>query len=320
MGSFHCPIGAATRGTVGCVSCGLCIATTRQGQIEAANRMRAHIRSRTTGPVGSIRKIAVCGKGGVGKSTLVAMLAHALVYDGYRVMVVDTDESNPSLHRLLGIHPEPEPLSMMLERFAPDGNPAPKEWLGQDAITLDSIPEQYISWAGNLAIMCVGKIEDPLAGCACPMGSLTRELMMNLDPGEGDIVLVDLEAGIESFGRGMEQGADTVLVVTEPSLDSVLLSAKIRYMAEGLGIQRIRAILNKTRDPRTERRIRDMLIEHEVRYIGTMPHGEDVADASLEGTVPLEGASVENVRWLTGLLLDEAEMDHPITLHAVLEA
>jgi CO dehydrogenase maturation factor len=152
------------------------------------------------------------------------------------------------------------------------------------------------------------------------MGSLTRELMMNLDPGEGDIVLVDLEAGIESFGRGMEQGADTVLVVTEPSLDSVLLSAKIRYMAEGLGIQRIRAILNKTRDPRTERRIRDMLIEHEVRYIGTMPHGEDVADASLEGTVPLEGASVENVRWLTGLLLDEAEMDHPITLHAVLEA
>lgn len=97
------------------------------------------------------------------------------------------------------------------------------------------IPEEYVSKTDNISLMSVGKIHDFGEGCACPMGVLSKHLLKNIDVGSNDIVLVDTEAGIEHFGRGVEEGCDALLMVIDPSYESICLSDKISSLAESAG-------------------------------------------------------------------------------------
>ena len=101
MGLFHCPLGAAYHDDVPCIDCGLCLAKNREEMVEASKIIREYLRSRAERR-GTSKKIAICGKGGTGKSTTVALMANALRELGYLVLVVDTDESNPGLFQVLG--------------------------------------------------------------------------------------------------------------------------------------------------------------------------------------------------------------------------
>ncbi len=312
MGTFHCPIGAASRGTTGCVDCGLCSAATKAERIAAADRMREYIRATAGTRAGVIKKIAVCGKGGVGKSTFSALLAASTVSLGYRTLVIDTDESNPSMHRRLGIGKEPEPLLSILERFSDEAAPIEAAWLDRDEIRFEDIPERLVVSRDKLSLMCSGKIDDPLIGCACTMSDLTRNLMVNYVPDEKELVITDLEAGVESFGRGMEQGVDTIIMIIEPTLDSLMVAAKVQYMSEGLGIRRIRGILNKIPDKATEKQMRALLKEHNIRYLGTMPLSSEISLSALTGAMIPEGEAYQNVKNLACLMFDEAEMDYDL--------
>ena len=308
MGGFHCPLGAVSPGNEGCIRCGLCTASAAEEYAEAADRLRAYIRANAPRPR-RMEKIAVCGKGGTGKSTVTAAMARNLTDLGYRVLVLDTDESNPTLARALGLPACASPLHDTDVR-AETAESLP--WIRQD-MTLSDIPPAYVSSAGGLMLVTAGKIEDPFAGCACTMSALARLLMLNLQLNEGEIVLADVEAGVESFGRGTEQGADTVLAVLEPSLDSLEVAERIRYMAEGLGISRIRAIVNKTPDDATAERMLELLAEREIRYLGSLPLSADVSLHALAGT-PLEKTdpTYREIGRMLKLFLDENEMDYPL--------
>jgi len=312
MGNFHCPIGAAAQGTTGCISCGLCTAATKTERLAASERMREYIRSTSEKRGGLIKKIAVCGKGGVGKSTLSALLAKSAVSLGFRTLCIDTDDSNPSMHRRLGVGMEPEPLLTLLERFSDTPKEVDASWLTGDEIRFGDIPGQFVTEKDGLSLMCSGKIDDPLTGCACSMSDLTRILMMNLLPGDNELVIADLEAGVESFGRGMEQGVDTVIIVIEPTLDSLEVAAKIQYMSEGLGIRRVRGILNKVPDRATEKVMLGLLKERGIRYLGTMPMSPEISLAALTGSYISEGEMFEKVKNIACLMFDEAEMDYRI--------
>ena len=109
MGSFHCPLGSPFYEGDGCILCGLCIAETREEMVKASEKIRAYVRSQANRK-SVFKKITVCGKGGVGKSTMVALLGEVLKDEGYSVLVMDTDESNPGLYRMLGFEKEPKPL------------------------------------------------------------------------------------------------------------------------------------------------------------------------------------------------------------------
>lgn len=312
IGTFHCPIGAATYGTAACIQCGLCNAATKEDLVNAARKMREYIRGLATEKVGLIRKIAVCGKGGTGKTTTASLLSKALVSFGFGVLVVDTDESNPSLHRLLGLGGEPKALSELLPRGALSENSVARpSWLNKDEIEFADIPDEFVCRKGRFSLMVAGKIEEPLAGCACSIDVLARQLMMNLAPKMDEFVVADLEAGVESFGRGLEQGVDTVIAVVEPSFDSVKVAASVHYMAQGLGISRIRAVLNKVPDRQTECALIKSLSREGIRYLGSLPSDAEIARASLLGSLPEKCEAFERMRVLTGLLLDEAEIDHP---------
>ena len=237
MGLFHCPLGVAFYDDEGCILCEMCSATNEEEMIEASKKIRAYLRS--IAPKNRpVKKIAVCGKGGVGKSTIVTLMANVLTEEGYSVLVMDTDESNPGLYLMFGFENGPKPLITLLSRFAMDQEGAPgTEWLGSDSIGIMDIPSEYILNRDGLKFLMVGKIEDPFQGCACSMADITRNLMEKLSLGEKEIVLIDMEAGVESFGRGMERGVDTILMIVEPSFESITLAEKIAYMAEGMGVQ-----------------------------------------------------------------------------------
>ncbi len=250
--------------------------------VEASKKMREYIRAHAERKSRS-QKMAVCGKGGTGKSTLVALLANVLRQEGYTVLVVDSDESNPGLPRLLGLGTPATPLISLLERFSLGDRKPDASWLAAARISPESIPREFIVSAPRLKLLTVGKIIDPFQGCACSMADLARNFVQKVSLGNKEIMLIDMEAGIESFGRGVERGADTVLMIVEPSFDSLALVEKIRYMAEGIGISTIRAILNKIPSSKIEAKLRKEMEKKQIRVAGTVYLDLEISQAGLTG-------------------------------------
>lgn len=306
MGLFHCPMGAAFYDDEGCIDCSMCTATTKEEMVEASRRIRAYLKSHAVGN-SVIKKIAVSGKGGVGKSTVVTLISNVLKGEDYSVLVLDTDESNPGLYRMFGFKKAPKPLMTLLSRFS-SGTPEPDtEWLAREEITIQDIPSEYILDGDGFKFLMVGKIEDPFQGCACSMADITRDLIEKLVVKDREVVVVDVEAGIESFGRGVERSVDTVLMIVEPSYESIVLAEKISYMAEGMGISRTRAILNKIPSEKARQKILEELNKKNIKYIGTVYFDPQLSEAGFEGKALGDSKATEDVREIINLLLDEAK-------------
>ena len=306
MPIFHCPIGAPYYDSENCILCGLCLATTKEERIEATQKIRDYLRARPARK-GISRKIAVCGKGGVGKSTTVTLMAKVMAEFDYRVLVFDMDESNPGLFRLFGFDKEPKPLVTLLSRFSEDEPGSESDWLKNDKISIEDIPSEYILEKDNLKFIMVGKITDPLQGCACSMVDVTRGLMGKLVTKEKEAVLVDMEAGIESFGRGVERNVDTVLIIVEPSFESVALGEKIAYMADGIGVNKVRAVLNKIPSEKVEQKILEELEKREIVSIGTVYLDSEVSEASFEGKALGDSLAKESMKKIVLSLFDESK-------------
>jgi len=306
MGIFHCPMGAPFYDDEGCIDCDMCSAVTEQEMVEASKKIRAYLRSHATSE-SPVKKIAVCGKGGVGKSTIVVLIANVLGSKGYGVLVLDTDESNPGLSRLFGFDKEPKPLITLLNRFSSGKHNADSEWLQRDNITIQDIPSEYIIHRDGLKFLMVGKIQDPFQGCACSIADMTRVLMEKLLVSDNEIVLVDVEAGIESFGRGLERNVDTVLVIVEPSFESMVLAEKIGYMAEGMGIVRVKAILNKVPSEKARQRMTEELNKRNIKSIGTVYFDLQLNEAGFEGTALGDSRATADIQTIITLLLGEVE-------------
>lgn len=239
-------------------------------------------------------KISVSGKGGSGKSTITTLLAMELRDRGFRPIVVDSDESNSVLYRMLGMANAPQPLvalaggrQMVRELMPPGYKPAEAgqgtNVLAKAAITLDELPEANVAEKDKIRLVVIGKINEPLEGCACPMGVLGREFLSKLRLKESEIAIADMEAGIEHFGRGLETGLDTVLIIVEPSFESVSLSERIKKLANGIGIKRVWAILNKVNSEALSARLLNELTKRDIKVIGAVPYDEEVFNACLEG-------------------------------------
>jgi len=302
MGLFHCPLGAAYYDDEECIDCKMCLAQTEQEMVEASKKIRIYMKSHSTNR-GPIKKIAVCGKGGVGKSTTVTLLANVLVKDGFDVLVMDTDESNPGLFRSFGFDIEPKPLIRLLSRFSngqPDTN---TEWIMRDNIAIQDIPAEYVIVRGGLKFIMVGKIDNPFQGCACSMADIVRDLMAKLILRDKEIVIIDMEAGVESFGRGVERNVDTVFMIVEPSFESMALAEKIGYMSEGMGIAHIGAILNKVPLENIKQRMVDELRKRKINILGVIYYDSQLAEAGFEGRALSYSKAEEDIRSIIKTLM-----------------
>ena len=238
-------------------------------------------------------KISVCGRGGSGKSTLVTLLAKSAQLKGLTVLVVDSDESNSGLFRMLGFDKPPVSLMELVggkkevqlklrEALSSDEPESGMSILTQDTLMMDDIPAKHISGKDGLRLACIGKIHQSLEGCACPMGVLSREFLKKLLLKEDEIAIVDLEAGVEHFGRGVETSIDRVLVVVEPSFESLDLAERIKGLTGGIK-KNLWAVLNKINSERFASRLESELNKRQIEVIGTIPYDSTIFEACFEG-------------------------------------
>ena len=262
-------------------------------------------------------KISICGKGGSGKSTIATLLANEFKHRGYRVLVVDSDESNSGLYRMLGFDHPPIPLMELVggkkgfkERMAvkfSSGESEPKmEILTLDKILVKDIPPQHIKESDGLRLVNIGKILHSLEGCACPMGVLSREFLGKLYLDKDEVVIVDMEAGVEHFGRGVETSIDKVLAVVEPSFESLELALKVKELAAGAGVNSTWAIINKITSDEIAMRLTDELARRRVEVIGIVHHDPKIFEACLEGHKLGGGVVTEEMRKIVDAFFSKA--------------
>ncbi|HZK18251.1 MAG TPA: nitrogenase reductase [Clostridia bacterium] len=233
-------------------------------------------------------KVIVAGRGGCGKSTVVTLLAKVLGERG-RVLVVDTDESNLGLGNMLGI--EQKSMSLMnclggksvvreklLASMKDDGE---KMNLFADDLNLDNLPNECHDKNENISYLRIGKIERSMEGCACPMGSVARSFLKELDVDDDEWVIVDTEAGVEHFGRGLLEGADVILMVVDPTHESVLLAERAKKLAEEVN-KKYMVVLNKV-DETTRGFLEKGLTEKGIEVSGALSNSQEILEANLYG-------------------------------------
>ena len=307
MGIFHCPLGCAYYEDEPCIDCGLCLAANEEESVLASRRIRDYLRARAETRKGPSRKIAVCGKGGTGKTTAVALMAGAFRDLGYSVLVIDLDESNPGLRRMLGFAREPKPLTAVLERL-PREEKIKEGWFTREELRTRDIPAEYLEGEDRVKLLMVGKITDPFQGCSCSMVDLARSFVQKLVLEEQEILLIDTEAGVESFGRGVERFADTVVIMAEPSAESLALAEKISYLADGIGVKKVRGIANKIPSEKIGQRITAELAKRNIEVLGVLSVDDRISEASLEGIAPSPQSNARTaMKEIVQRLLDGSE-------------
>ena len=235
-------------------------------------------------------KISICGKGGSGKSTLTALLAKEAEALCLKVLVVDSDESNSGLYRTFGFKKPPAPLMDLV-----GGKKMLKKKMGHanifnmPTIGIEDIPADYILGQNGLRLVSIGKILQSLEGCACPMGVLNREFLRKLRLQKNEIALIDMEAGVEHFGRGVDTDIDTILITVEPSYESIAIARRIQEIASGMG-KPFMAVLNKVKSNAMAAKLKTELGKNSIDVVGVIPDDPIVFEAGLDG-MPFEAGA-----------------------------
>uniref|UniRef100_A0A7C4D3W5 CO dehydrogenase nickel-insertion accessory protein CooC n=1 Tax=Thermofilum pendens TaxID=2269 RepID=A0A7C4D3W5_THEPE len=197
-------------------------------------------------------KVVVTGKGGTGKTSTAAALSLQLAEMGYKVLAIDAD-SFPNLARSLGLSDENvTPLTHNLELVRERTGAAPGDGWGLFfSLTpkVDDLAERYgVKVSDNLSLVVLGGIEQPGEGCMCPAVALAKAFLRHVLANRGEFVVVDSEAGLEAFGRGLVEYFDLNICVAEPTVKALEACAKIFEMSEKLGVRESILVVNKVRD------------------------------------------------------------------------
>jgi CO dehydrogenase maturation factor len=248
-------------------------------------------------------KISVCGKGGSGKSTVATLLALSALSKGFKTLVIDSDESNSGLYRMLGFDAPPSPLMDLLGgKRGVKQRMGQKDILSQTLIPIEEIPADHAARKDGLILMSIGKILQAFEGCACPMGVLSREFLKKLKLERNEIAIIDMEAGVEHFGRGIDESVDWILLVVEPSYESVALANKV-FSISSVMQKKLRAVLNKIDSKEVELFLTRRLTDSGIEVGGVIPNDPDVFRKCLDGSPLGRGKAFEAADLVLGSLL-----------------
>jgi CO dehydrogenase maturation factor len=228
-------------------------------------------------------KIAIGGKGGVGKTTICAIWAQLFAKSGFDVLVIDADP-NTTLASAFGVASEqcPEPLTRMKQLIAE------RTGTGKDAVgtyfkmnpKVSDLPEKYSLEVNGLKLLVLGAITQGGAGCACPEGAFLKALLTHTILQRKELVLVDLAAGVEFLGRASVQGIDAFISIVEPGGRSIETANNINKMAKDLGISCIGTIANKITEPAQAEVIKSQL--KDTTLLGTLGYSRYLQEADLK--------------------------------------
>ena len=225
-------------------------------------------------------KVGVVGKGGVGKTTVTALLARRCAAAGRRVVAIDTD-SNPNLGLSLGLSQEAAESVPVLPRSAIVGP-------GSDTTAAELIAEYGRDTPAGVTLLSAIRVTEAGGGCTCTGHATVRSLLGDVLAETADVTIVDMEAGIEHLSRagGTLAYVDALFVVVEPSRKSVITAARTAALAAELGIPRVLAVGNKARDDGDIAFLRAELAAYGTPVITVLPYQQSVADADRAGTAP----------------------------------
>ena len=212
-------------------------------------------------------KIAVTGKGGVGKTTIAATLARLYANEGKTVYAADADpDANLGLalgfseEKLAEIIPISKMRKLVEERTGADKS----NTFYKINPNVDDIPERYSKLYNGVRLLILGTVDTAGSGCVCPENVMLKRIINNLILHREDAVLLDMEAGLEHLGRGTTEGMDQFIVVIEPGARSVQTYKNVKRLAEELGVKKVRVVANKIRDEKDEMFVRDRIPESDL--------------------------------------------------------
>jgi CO dehydrogenase maturation factor len=243
-------------------------------------------------------KIAIGGKGGVGKTTICACLAQIFAENGFNVLAIDADP-NANLSLAFGVPSgkSPTPLiemkDLIAERTGTDKNSVGAYFKLNPKVS--DLPEKYWLDVNGFKLLVLGAITQGGAGCACPEGAFLKALLTYTILQRQELVLVDLAAGVEFLGRASIQGIDALVIVVEPGARSIETANNLARMAVELGVKNVAAIGNKITDAAEINTIESQL--KDITLLGALPYNQSVRQADLK-RIPVIQADTEFIEKL----------------------
>jgi CO dehydrogenase maturation factor len=234
-------------------------------------------------------RVAVGGKGGVGKTTVASLMARILARRGFSVVAIDGDP-NPNLAISLGI---PREAAQKIRHIPHDLVDLVSEPDGRRRIVFKKSPTEIIRDHAyrtheGIAVLSVGTVEEPGKGCLCGSHAVMREFVRSLLSESKDVVVYDMEASIEHMGRGTVKYLDILLLVVEPYYKAVETAKRMARLARELGIKRIYAIANKIKGEKDLELIKDLLEPEGIEILDSIPYDEAVLEAEKLGISVLD--------------------------------
>lgn len=234
-------------------------------------------------------KIAVTGKGGVGKTTFAATLARLYAQEGKNVLAADVDP-DANLGLALGFSEEDldsiVPITRMRKLIQERTGANDQNQFYKLNPKVDDIQDAYSKTCNGVKLLVLGTVETAGSGCVCPEHVMLKRIINHLVLRSNDVVILDMEAGLEHLGRGTTEGMDQFIVVIEPGARSIQTYKNVKRLAAELGVRQVRVVANKVRNEDDEAFIRSKIPQEDL--LGFIHYNSEIIDADRQGRSPFD--------------------------------